>query len=474
MHWGERFKSLVFAFNTVSIRTKIVGLVTVCILFASASLVIYTDHDARMALQHEAQVTGTSLGEVLSSQSTPLITNGDISTLYALVRGYVDTSPNIAYITVKDEIGIVVAEAYKNADMVDLPVDNPPQSDTQPNLQVLSYKSQEIVDVSLTFAGSTKGEVHIGVTNAGVSHTVATHIHHILLWLLVTLAFGILLAYVLSYALTYPMSALAAEARELGHGSFRNLQRRWGKDEIGSLGKAFDEMSRELREKEIMRTQLLAQVLSAQEDERKRIARELHDDTSQSLTSLMVELKAAEKAKDLGEIKPRLNELRSLAYQTLQGVHNMSAELRPNALDDLGLVAALRKYTADFSAKNDIHVDLQVGQTASRRFAPEIETAAYRIAQEALANVIRHAAAKNVSIIVDYLENRFKLIVEDDGKGFDLDKALKSSPEHRLGLFGMYERASLIGGNLTIESEPGQGTSVFLEVPIALAGGVQS
>jgi signal transduction histidine kinase len=463
----------VFKFNTVSIRVKIVGLVTVCILFASASLVLYTDHDARMALQHDSEITGTALGKVLSSQSSNLITRGDISTLYALVRGYVDTSPNIAYISVKDTIGISVAEAYKTADMMDLPVDNPPNSDTLPKLQNLTYKGQDIVDVSLTFAGTDKGEVHVGVTNAGVSHTVAMHIHHILLWLILTLAVAIILAYVLSYALTYPMSALAAEARELGRGSYRNIERRWGNDEIGSLGKAFDEMSREIRQKEIMRTQLLAQVLSAQEDERKRIARELHDDTSQSLTSLMVELKAAEKARDIGEIKPRLNELRNLAYQTLQGVHNMSVELRPNALDDLGLVAAIKKYATDFEAKNGVSVDLQVGQAATRRFSPEIETAAYRIAQEALANVVRHSGAKHVSIVVDFQESRFKLIIEDDGKGFSLDEALKKSPEHRLGLFGMYERASLIGGTLTIESQPGQGTSVFLEVPVAAGSEVK-
>jgi signal transduction histidine kinase len=277
---------------------------------------------------------------------------------------------------------------------------------------------------------------------------------------------GLLLAFVLSYALTYPISTLAAQARELGRGSYKQRDSHWGHDEIGSLGLAFDEMSREISQKEEMRNQLMAQVLSAQEDERKRIARELHDDTSQTLTSLMVELKAAENARSLEEIKPRLGELRSLVHATLQGVHNMALELRPNALDDLGLVAAVYKYVVDFETKNGIHVDLQVGEAARRRFPSDMETAAYRITQEALANTVRHAGARNVSVVVNFQDSVFTLIVEDDGVGFDLSEASKRSPEHRLGLFGMYERASLAGGRLVIESKPGQGTSVFLEIPI--------
>jgi len=308
--------------------------------------------------------------------------------------------------------------------------------------------------------------VHVGITYSDVSKMVATQIRHILYWLVLVMFFGLIMAYFLSYALTYPLSSLAAQVKELGKGAYKQKERRWGSDEIGHLGQAFDEMSREISQKEEMRNQLLAQVLRAQEDERKRIARELHDDTSQSLTSLMVELKAAENARTVEDIRPRLAELRSLAHQTLDVVHNMAMELRPNALDDLGLVAAMHKYAADFESKNGIRVDLQVSQTARRRFSSDMETAAYRIVQEAMSNSVRHARARNVSIVVEFQDDTFSLIVEDDGVGFDLEEASRRSPEHRLGLFGMYERASLVGGRLAIESKPGQGTGVFLEVPV--------
>lgn len=459
-------KSLILKFNAVSIRTKIVGLVTLCILFSSSTLVWYTNRDASMALRQELHEMGSTTASVLAGQTSGLLLGGDLATLSDIVRGYVDSSKDIYYILILDSNGITIASASKSPDLADMPLNNPSDSTTTPRLQSMPYRGQEITDISLSLPAPGKGTVHVGLTYANISHTLATHIQHILLWLILVLSLGIVLAYFLSYALTYPISAMAAQARELGMGAYKQRDRQWGHDEIGNLGLAFDEMIREISQKEQMRSQLLAQVLSAQEDERKRIARELHDDTSQSLTSLMVELKAAENATSLAEIKPRLAQLRSLVHQTLQAVHNMAIELRPNALDDLGLVAALRKYVADFISKNGIHVDLQVGEAARRRFPADMETAAYRITQEALANVVRHANARNISIVVDFQDSVFTLIVEDDGVGFDLSEASRSSPEHRLGLFGMYERASLVGGRLVIESQPQQGTSIFLEVPI--------
>jgi signal transduction histidine kinase len=462
----DDLKSLVFRFNTVSIRTKIVGLVALCILFSSFALIWYANSDDQRSLEQGTRDMGSTLASVLAGQSQDLVRNGDMKTLYDIISGYVDTSKDIYYIRIEDSTAITVVQASKSGDLVGLTLNNPPTSSTIPRFQTMQYKGQTITDVALALPGAGQGSVHIGLTTSNISSMVATHIRHITLWFIVVLLIGLLLAFVLSYALTYPISTLAAQARELGRGSYKQRDSHWGHDEIGSLGLAFDEMSREISQKEEMRNQLMAQVLSAQEDERKRIARELHDDTSQTLTSLMVELKAAENARSLEEIKPRLGELRSLVHATLQGVHNMALELRPNALDDLGLVAAVYKYVVDFETKNGIHVDLQVGEAARRRFPSDMETAAYRITQEALANTVRHARARNVSVVVNFQDSVFTLIVEDDGVGFDLSEASKRSPEHRLGLFGMYERASLAGGRLVIESKPGQGTSVFLEIPI--------
>jgi signal transduction histidine kinase len=456
---------LLFIFFDVSVRTKIVGLVLLCILFSSASLIWYTDRDAKAALRTEAEAMGVSLANALAGHSMEAIQQGDYTGLRLAINDYAESEKNVSYVFILDSFGILLAQSSKGVVIGDLAGLDKGGTGKYPLLNALRINGEDITDVAVPI-GEGAGMVHVGISFNNISHTVAQHVHHIALWLVLTTGLGLTLAYVLSRAMTRPIHVLAAEAHELGHGSYAQRNRRWGHDEIGALGDAFDEMSREIRQKEQMRSQLVAQVLSAQEDERKRIARELHDDTSQSLTSLLVELKAAEKTCNSPAVQERLTALRALAHKTLEDVHNIAMELRPNVLDDLGLSAALEKYALEYAAKTGIKVDLQISEAARRRWPADIETATYRITQEAIANATRHGEAKNLSIVVSFEEGNLSIIVEDDGKGFDLEEAMARSPEQRLGLFGMYERASLIGGRLEIESTPGQGTGIFLEVPI--------
>lgn len=227
----------------------------------------------------------------------------------------------------------------------------------------------------------------------------------------------------------------------------------------------------ELKQKEEIRRQLLEKIITAQEEERKRIARELHDETSQSLTSLMVGLKTLAVTHDAGEIHEKIAELRSLLAKTIEEVHKLAWQLRPSVLDDLGLIEALERYIRDYSRKFNLDVDFQITGFDGRRLAPEVETALYRIVQEALTNVARHARARNVSVVLEYIQSHIMVIVEDDGVGFDVIEALGSEvKEKSLGIYGMQERAALVGGTLTIESQPGNGTTVYVRVPLPLEG----
>ncbi len=223
----------------------------------------------------------------------------------------------------------------------------------------------------------------------------------------------------------------------------------------------------ELKRKEEIRGQLLQKVITAQEEERKRIARELHDETSQALTSLIIGLNEAENAGRLEDVRARLAILRQTATQTLDAVHDLAVELRPSLLDDMGLPAALQRYTREYSAKIGIPVDFHAVDADGLRLPPEVETAVYRIVQEALTNVAKHADATQVSVLLEVTDANLIVIVEDDGQGFDAEAILASGArERKLGLFGMGERAELIGGTLTIESTPGMGTTVFVKVPL--------
>lgn len=223
----------------------------------------------------------------------------------------------------------------------------------------------------------------------------------------------------------------------------------------------------ELREKEALRGQLLDKVIHAQEEERQRIARELHDETSQALTSFMVGLKVLEGAKSTEEVRQRAAELRQVVADALESVRNLALELRPSTLDDMGLIPTLERYTHDYSQKFGITVDFHTLGFDRTRLPPQVETTLYRIVQEALTNVARHADADTVSVLLERQASRLLIIVEDNGRGFDAEKLLRSrSHEKRLGLYGMRERANLIGGELTIESQPGAGTTIFVEVPL--------
>ncbi len=222
----------------------------------------------------------------------------------------------------------------------------------------------------------------------------------------------------------------------------------------------------ELKRKDEVRGQILKGTISTQEAERKRIARELHDRIGQSLTSLMIKLRVLE-AQASEEIQEKFTDLKQLAAQTLDEVHNLALELRPSSLDGLGLITALRQYADEYSDKVGIKAEFQAIGFDGRRLQPETEIALYRIIQEALTNVAKHSEATRVSILIEIRDSSILAIVEDNGKGFGVQKVLSSrTGDGNLGLYGMKERAALIDGVLTIESTPGVSTTVFVEVPL--------
>lgn len=205
---------------------------------------------------------------------------------------------------------------------------------------------------------------------------------------------------------------------------------------------------------------VLRRAVEAQEVERKRFARELHDETGQALTSILLQLSSAESAASLEEARAALHALRDLVVHTLQDVRRLAVELRPTALDDFGLVPALKRLGQGVREASglDVQVEARIGHL---RLPPEIETAVYRIAQEALTNVVKHAAARHVSIVLTRKADGVSILVEDDGRGF----ASRRTGDG-LGIVGMRERVELLGGSLEVESAPGAGTTIHLQLPV--------
>jgi two-component system sensor histidine kinase UhpB len=210
---------------------------------------------------------------------------------------------------------------------------------------------------------------------------------------------------------------------------------------------------------------LSAKVITAQEEERKRIARELHDDTSQSLASLLIALERMDGAipPELTDLKNRLASARDLTAETIDGLRALVVYLRPLLLDDLGLVPAIRWYAGNRLGPEGIDLEFHAPDDLPR-ISPEAETALFRIAQEAINNIVKHADASTVRVSL-LAEDGVTLLIEDDGLGFEGASVLDEEGSAHLGLFGIHERAAAIGGALAVESSPGVGTTIRVHLP---------
>jgi two-component system, NarL family, sensor histidine kinase DevS len=202
-------------------------------------------------------------------------------------------------------------------------------------------------------------------------------------------------------------------------------------------------------------------IVEGQELERRRLARELHDETGQALTSILLGLRAVEESGTSDEMRAAASDLRELVVATLQDVRRLAVQLRPKALDDFGLAPALERLVQTFSEATSIRVELEA-QLGPDRLPSEVETTLYRIVQEALTNIIKHSEASSVSLLLVRRESSVTAVIEDDGRGFDP----AATREGGLGLDGMRERAELHDGRLTIESRPDSGTTLAVEVPL--------
>jgi len=205
----------------------------------------------------------------------------------------------------------------------------------------------------------------------------------------------------------------------------------------------------------------LRRVVAGQEVERRRLARELHDETGQALTSILLGLRAVDEADKKVAITSAVADLRELVVATLQDVRRLAVQLRPKALDDFGLVPALERLAETFSESSGISVELEA-RLGDERMPSDVETTVYRIVQEALTNIVKHAEATSVSILLVRRDTSIAAVVEDNGRGFEPSTVTSDS----LGIDGMRERVKLHEGRLTVETAPGSGTTIRIEVPL--------
>ncbi len=265
-----------------------------------------------------------------------------------------------------------------------------------------------------------------------------------------------------------PLQRLESEAAALAWGDFDAIKEPVGGiTEVQHLQNELAEMARKVQAAQEGLHDYIGAITAAQEEERLRLARELHDDTIQAVIALKQRVQLAEKSVKDQNARQSFKELEGLAEQTIEDLRRLTRALRPIYLEDLGLVTALEMLARETSQANQLEIDFHK-HGLERRLSREQELALYRIAQEALTNVMHHAQARRAALRIDFSEKEIKLEVSDDGVGFETPKSPTDfAPSGHFGLLGMRERADLIGGRMEVQSEAGRGTRLSIRLPFA-------
>lgn len=459
--------------GAVSIRTKILGIVLGLVLLLGLGVTVQVRALLISTLQARLQEQSVSITRDVAARATDLILINDLFSLHQLLRDTQANNSDVRYAFILDSKGQVIAHTFGEGFPVGLVEANECSACGHHRTVAVMTDEGRIWDTAVPIFEGRAGTARVGLSETSLNRTVNAVTAQLLLTTVLVSAVGIAAAVLLTWVLTRPILSLVEATQAVGRGDLSRRVEVWADDEIGALAAAFNAMIADLAqaeqaraERDQLRMQLLEKVISAQEEERKRIARELHDETGQAITTLIVGLRALMEQCPSPAMRTQAEELRTLAASTLEGVRNLALELRPSVLDDLGLVAALERYIADYRVRHRLTVDFVTRGLQHNRLPPPVETAIYRIVQESLTNVVRHAQANTVSVLLEERKGKVRVIVEDDGRGFD-PEAVRSSTQ-RLGLYGMQERVGLLGGTFVVESKPGAGTSIFVEIPTDL------
>ncbi|MHB1654564.1 MAG: histidine kinase [Desulfitobacteriaceae bacterium] len=457
----------------VTLRSKIMGLVVGLLLTLAAAAIFQTERSIGPFLNQQLDTQGISTAKYIADRSPEYIYRWDLFKLYTLVRDARNSNENIRYIFIADSKEKVLVDTFGNALPSGLLKANQVGASEADHVSVIDTEEGLIRDIALPISGGKLGTVRIGMSVKGITMVKSKLLTGLILVTFTVLLLGIFLAYLLSRILTTPYRRMMAATKIIAAGDLSYRLPEWNlQDEGGQLTQAFNGMiqkmevsAHEIKELSVMRRGLAERVMRLQEKERLHLARELHDETSQSLASLRLGLKYAEEAPSHEEMKTRLTEVRKFLDETFDGIRRLVTELRPCVLEEGELGQAIKRYAQDYEKRFGIEVDVTIADIPNE-LSSETASSLYRIVQEVLTNVARHAKASQVSIILNTHLGDINLTLEDNGIGFNVPEVMAKRVENRkFGLFGIQERVMAFGGTSQIESAPDQGTTIYIKVP---------
>lgn len=464
--------TIVWRVRSIPIFFKILGIgFLVAILFGGVTL-FQTRASASEVFYELLKRTSLSTALMLAESVETPTSTGDLPTVMRHIREAKEAFPDIRYVIVRNREGHIVASTFEGGIPPDLQRYSVPPNPSNCGIGTLDSRGDFILDVHCPIGGGDVGSIQLGVQDDIVAQQLAVLRDGVLSALALCVTLGAGLALLLTHLLTRPIHHLVESANRIREGEFETRADAFSNDEIGRLAVAFNEMAaglmqyrREVQAKEKARLSLIERIVQAQENERKILSRELHDQLGQSLLALLLKVQSNH---DLGAPRdPLLQDVEKTIRQIAEEVHRLAGGMRPSILDDYGLDSALARHIEEVSQSSGLDIDYQfTSPPGLDRLPSRIEVPLFRIAQEALANVLRHAQASHASVIVLRQLRDVTLLIEDDGQGFD-PGILQETGDRCLGLVGMKERVALLGGSLAIQSVPREGTTIRARIPLS-------
>lgn len=420
------------------------------ILWSSLTEVMGKDLDAR----------GNSVAAEIANFSSEPIQRGDLLALDELIYMTKNSNNFVDYIFILDKQQRIMAHTFRSGIPKNLLNSHVVGTFQEEMADVIVLKTDQgvIHDLLYPIEYGELGYVRVGINEKSLSFLLWNNILKLICITLFVGLLGAVFVFKLTNIFTRPLKKLIHRAEEISEGNFTRQLTIYSDDEFGKLTTAMNTMAMHLDESELERKRLLEHLLTAQEDERKRISLELHDESGQALTALMLSMRALANETDDEENKAYIMAVRDETAHILQKLRNLAVELRPPALDELGIVAAIEKLIADYQKYHKIHITFSYKFNLSP--ASITSLAIYRIVQESLTNIVKHAQASEVMIAL-FGEKEIELVIKDNGVGLTQEDILQARRTNHLGLYGIQERVRILGGRMKIAQEAPKWSTVF-------------
>lgn len=454
-------------FNNLRIVHKLCLLLVVALILLGTSLGLILWNSIASVMRENIDAKGSNLAAQLALLSSEPIQMADLYALHELVHLTMNSDKEIRYVFIVDKENKVMAHTFSEGMPKKLLNAHglPAEKSEEPQVTTLTTDEGIIHDILFPIEQGALGYIRIGMNEQVIDTVLHVKTRQLMLTTFIIGMIVLLLVFKLAQLFTRPLQSLTDMSEKIAGGELPQEIAVSSVDEIGILSGAINHMITSLKKSEIERQSLLNRLITIQEDERKRISRELHDESSQALTALILSMRALANQTADAEQRSFILAARDEAGSILHKLRDLAVELRPPALDELGLVAAIQKYIDDYTARYAIQVDFEYDLPLDT-LESRTSLALYRILQESLTNIVKHANARRVYVGLQGKDENIELKIKDNGIGLSWHTFISARSENRLGLYGIQERVEILGGKLELTSElPQWATVITIVVP---------